>query len=84
LVANSEVNPAALASHNNMQVGIAPRSVLVAILKKRLHLSASLYTILQILSLTLFEKMPISQALAQLPPASTSPDTDNHQCLLAF
>lgn len=42
--------------------------LLVAILKKRLHLDASLYTIQQILSLTLFEKMPVSQALAQLPP----------------
>ena len=28
--------------------------------------------------------MPISQALAQLPPTPTSPDTDNYQCLLAF
>lgn len=37
--------------------------VLVAILKKRLRLNASLYTILQILSVTLFEKMPIQQAL---------------------
>jgi hypothetical protein len=37
--------------------------VLVAILKKRLRLDASLYTILQILSVTLFEKMPIQQAL---------------------
>jgi hypothetical protein len=35
----------------------------VAILKKRLHLNASHYTILQILSLTLFEKLPIPQAL---------------------
>ena len=58
--------------------------LLVAILKKRLHLDASLYTILQILSLTLFEKMPIAQALAQLSPASTSPDTGFHQCLLGF
>ena len=58
--------------------------LLVAILKKRLHLEASLYTILQILSLTLFEKMPISKALAQLPPTSKSPDTDNHQCLPGF
>jgi hypothetical protein len=39
--------------------------VLVAIVKKRLHLESSLYTILQILSLSLFEKMPILQALAQ-------------------
>ena len=38
--------------------------LLVAILKKRLHLNLSLYSILQILSLTLFEKTPISQALS--------------------
>ena len=37
--------------------------LLVAILKKRLGLQASLYKILQILSLTLFEKMPILRAL---------------------
>ena len=36
--------------------------VLVAIVKKRLDLDASLYTLLQILSVTLFEKMPIHQA----------------------
>ena len=38
--------------------------VLVAIVKKRLDLDASLYTLLQILSVTLFEKMTIHQALA--------------------
>ncbi|MCP4991497.1 MAG: IS4 family transposase [Colwellia sp.] len=37
--------------------------VLVAIIKKRLKLGASLYTILQILSVTLFEKIPIYQTL---------------------
>ena len=58
--------------------------LLVAILKKRLQLNASLYTILQILSLTLFEKTPITQALDQLPPTPASLDTDNHQCLMAF
>jgi len=58
--------------------------MLVAILKKCLHLDASLYTILQILSLTLFEKMPISQALAQLPPPHQLTDNHNHQCLLAL
>ena len=36
--------------------------VLVAIVKKRLNLNASLYTLLQILSVTLFEKMPLQQA----------------------
>ena len=37
--------------------------VLVAIVKKRLSVEASLYTILQSLSLTLFEKMPLDQLL---------------------
>jgi hypothetical protein len=39
--------------------------VLVAIVKKRLNLRASLYEILQILSLTLFERIPLDQLLAQ-------------------
>ena len=48
--------------------------VLVAIVKKRLALDASLYTLLQILSLTLFEKMPILKALSQAePPSETDP-----------
>jgi len=38
--------------------------VLVAILKKTLNLDQSLYTILQVLSVTLFEKTPIFQALS--------------------
>ena len=37
--------------------------VLVAIIKKRLDLKADLYTILQVLSLTLFEKIPLNQLL---------------------
>ena len=37
--------------------------VLVAIMKKRLKIDLTLYTILQILSITLFEKMPILQAI---------------------
>ena len=39
--------------------------VLVAIIKKRLELPTELYTILQILSLTLFEKVPLYQLLMQ-------------------
>jgi len=39
--------------------------VLVAIMKKRLNLDQSLYTILQVLSVTVFEKMPVLQALAE-------------------
>jgi hypothetical protein len=37
--------------------------VLVAIVKKRLNLSASLYEMLQILSLTMFERIPLDQLL---------------------
>ena len=45
--------------------------VLVAIIKKELKLKRSLYEILQILSLTLFEKTPLFQALnAQIEPIS--------------
>jgi hypothetical protein len=40
--------------------------VLVAIIKKRLNLSSSLYEILQILSLTLFEKVPLDQLLTKI------------------
>jgi hypothetical protein len=50
----------------------------VAIVKKRLGLDASLYTLLQILSLTLFEKMPILQALSQEPPP-TADLVENNQ-----
>ena len=44
--------------------------VLVAILKKRLNLDHSLYTILQILSVSLFEKVPLAQALTNIKPHS--------------
>jgi hypothetical protein len=37
--------------------------VLIAIVKKQLHLHASLYTLLQILSVSVFEKTKISCAL---------------------
>jgi transposase len=45
--------------------------VLVAIVRKRLRLDASLYQILQILSLSLFEKMPVLQALQ---PSDSQPE----------
>jgi hypothetical protein len=50
--------------------------VLVAIVKKRLAVDASLYTILQVLSLTLFEKTPLIQLLdnnAVTPAESGNP-----------
>jgi hypothetical protein len=46
--------------------------VLVAIVKKRLKLEASLYTLLQILSVTLFEKISLDQALTA---TTYKPDT---------
>lgn len=51
--------------------------VLVAIIKKRLKLDASLYTLLQILSVTLFEKMPIQQALQGIGNSSEYLDLNN-------
>jgi len=58
--------------------------LLVALLKKRLHLETNLYTILQILSLTLFEKMPISQAFAQVSLQTQSADSHKHPRLPGF
>ena len=55
--------------------------VLVAIVKKRLHLSASLYEILQILSLTMFEKIPLDQLLAQMIGDQIQPVSDNQLIL---
>ena len=55
--------------------------MLVAILKKRLGLEQSLYTILQILSITLFEKMPMLQALTNFD-YETEHDESPNQLLL--
>jgi hypothetical protein len=51
--------------------------VLVAIVKKRLKIEASLYTILQILSLTLFEKKPLDQLLKNTELQMITPENDN-------
>ncbi len=58
--------------------------VLVAIVKKRLNLDASLYTLLQIFSLTLFEKMPIQQAFAGNDPFQNQDQNTNQLNLFAF
>jgi hypothetical protein len=49
--------------------------------KKRLHLSASLYEILQILSLTMFEKIPLDQLLAQTMTDEIQRVSDNQLIL---
>jgi hypothetical protein len=51
--------------------------VLVAIVKKRLNLSASLYEILQILSLTLFERIPMDQLLAKIVTDEIQSNAEN-------
>ena len=51
--------------------------VLVAIVKKRLNISASLYEMLQILSLTMFEQMPLDQLLSKNVSDQNTPDSMN-------
>jgi hypothetical protein len=55
--------------------------VLVAIVKKKLRLDRSLYEILQILSISLFEKTPILWALEGFPDTSSSYPLDNQLIL---
>ena len=56
--------------------------VLIAIVKKELKLDASLYTLLQILSVSLFEKMPICQAFSDFDTRHDDIQTDNQLILL--
>lgn len=64
------------------QVWIAVATyVLVAIVKKRLSLDLSLHSILQILSVTPFEKIPLLQLLTDAAPAPDMP-TDGNQLIL--
>jgi hypothetical protein len=51
--------------------------VLVAIIKKWLYLEASLYTILQVLSVTMFERMPLLQVLTEYECKTQSPEMHN-------
>jgi hypothetical protein len=55
--------------------------VLVAITKKRLNLQHSLYSVLQILSVTTLEKTPILQILSQIDESAQMPD-DGKQLIL--
>ena len=56
--------------------------VLIAIVKKELQLDASLYTLLQILSVNIFEKMPLQQALTENAPPSNNLVNPNQLNLL--
>jgi hypothetical protein len=56
--------------------------VLVAIIKKRLQIQASLYTILQVLSIATFEKMPIFKALSEYESEIVQDDSEKQLWLL--
>ena len=58
--------------------------VLIAIIKKELHLDASLYTCLQILSVSVFEKTEISCALRPDRPQTEPPIAANQLILFDF
>lgn len=65
------------------QVWIAVATyVLVAIIKKRLNLDLSLHAMLQILSVTPFEKAPLFQLLTEMAPLDNMNDSDNQLTLL--
>jgi len=51
--------------------------VLIAIIRKELNMTASMHTLLQILSVTLFEKMPLQQALDETAMADLDPKLIN-------
>ena len=58
--------------------------VLVAIVKKRLKLEASLYTLLQVLSVRLFEKLPLDQALTNDGAKGVTSQITNQLDLFAY
>jgi hypothetical protein len=58
--------------------------VLVAIVRKRLGLEATLYQILQVLSITLFEKTPILRALQAWDSQNDLLDPGNQLILFDF
>jgi IS4 transposase len=57
--------------------------VLVAIMKKRLKVEASLYTILQVLSVTIFELLPLLQAFTGLGYKNDIVQNDNQLFLFS-
>lgn len=58
--------------------------VLVAIVKKRMGLEQSLHTLLQIFSLTLFERIPVDQAFQKVPNTTKHPDLRKQLNLFGF
>jgi hypothetical protein len=58
--------------------------VLVAIIRKRLRLEASLYTLLQVFSVTVFEKMLIQAAILATPDRFDDAEGSNQLELFTF
>jgi hypothetical protein len=58
--------------------------VLIAIIKKELQIDASLYTLLQILSVSVFEKTQLQQAFAGIDNISEQTDLNNQLNLFDF
>ena len=58
--------------------------LLVAIVRKRLRLEVSLYTLLQVFSLTVFEKLPIQSAILAIPDRFDDATDSNQLELFTF
>jgi hypothetical protein len=58
--------------------------VLVAIIRKRLKLDVSLYTLMQVFSVTIFEKAPIESVILQTAYGSESVMDDNQLNLFSY
>jgi hypothetical protein len=58
--------------------------VLVAIIKKQLRLDVTLHTLLQIFSLTLFEKLPMQQVFGRVDPVENTLISDRQLKLFEF
>jgi hypothetical protein len=58
--------------------------VLVAIIRKRLKLEPSLYTLLQVISVTIFEKLPLLSALSLEANILQDAESDSQLNLFSF
>ncbi len=58
--------------------------LLVAIAKKQIRSSKSLYQILQILSVSAFEQLPLAELLAETAPPTNPAGSQITPCLLGF
>ena len=68
-----------------MQIWIAVSVyVLVAIVRKRLNLEAPLYTLLQVFSVTVFEKVEIQTAFSRVADSSEYAQDNNQLNLFGF